>query len=343
MILDICIALFIALLTKKNTQVKFTIKILAGEQYKCALCTYKDSEKDTFTTHFEEKHPGHNVDIINVFYKKDDSDLNKKYDNEPFDTTPLWQRDRQRVRHIRGILFDESGKLPKKSPIKMPSVPTMDNLDRAIEAVATGESIIEEPPKTAIKSNKGDSAKKTVVKKAANESQKKERKLSLATEEAFARIDREISETLDSLRESRLNVKLDTMDVIVLDDDDDKDADFKPKETAKQKEKVPAETKTKKLAESKTKEVVSAENKRDLVDSSKTKEAVGVANTSKNNDSEIDSGDVAIQQGRELMGTFGPFGEPFNNKFLCPLCAKFKTRNSEVLKSHLYDELQYIR
>lgn len=321
--------------------------IFAGEQYKCALCTYKDSEKDTFTTHFSEKHPGYDIDIIDVFYKKDPSDLNKKSDNEPFDTTPLWQRDRQRVRHIRGILFDESGKLPKKSLIKISPVPTMNNLDRAIEAVATGENIVKESPKVeppkvetpkvVIKHIKGDSPKKVIIKKVSNVTQKNERKLSLATEEAFAKIDREISETLDSLRESRLNVNLDAADVIILDDDDN-DSDLETKETTKE-EKIPVETKNKKVTENKSKDV-STEIKKDLPTSAKTKE---VANTSKSNDSEVKSGDSAIQPASELMGTFGPFGEPFNNKFLCPLCAKFKTRNTDILKSHLYDELEYIR
>lgn len=43
-----------------------------------------------------------------------------KDDIAVFDTTPLWQRDKPRVRHIRGILFEDveplpnSGKSPKK-------------------------------------------------------------------------------------------------------------------------------------------------------------------------------------------------------------------------------------
>lgn len=43
-----------------------------------------------------------------------------KDDVAVFDTTPLWQRDKPRVRHIRGILFEDVEPLPHpgKSPKK---------------------------------------------------------------------------------------------------------------------------------------------------------------------------------------------------------------------------------
>lgn len=39
-----------------------------------------------------------------------------------FDTTPLWRRDMQRVRHIRGILLEEEGDIPKPDIICRTSV-----------------------------------------------------------------------------------------------------------------------------------------------------------------------------------------------------------------------------
>lgn len=85
-------------------------------QYKCALCSYKTNEKDHFDEHFKEAHPNQEIDVIYAYRKVEDCPKDDIGDN--FDTTPLWQRDRPRVRHIRGILFDESSPIPSKSPKK---------------------------------------------------------------------------------------------------------------------------------------------------------------------------------------------------------------------------------
>jgi hypothetical protein len=39
-----------------------------------------------------------------------------------FDTTPLWRRDMQRVRHIRGILLEEEGDVPKPDIVRRRSI-----------------------------------------------------------------------------------------------------------------------------------------------------------------------------------------------------------------------------
>lgn len=126
-------------------------------QFKCAFCSYKTNEKHTFNKHFTDVHPKQDIDIIYAFRKvEEDPKEDKEIDN--FDTTPLWQRDRPRVRHIRGILFEESSPIPAKSPKKSnknlvntthsPSIKitqvTADvlkstlNLDLSIESVANG-------------------------------------------------------------------------------------------------------------------------------------------------------------------------------------------------------------
>lgn len=168
-----------------------------------------------------------------------------------FDTTPLWQRDKQRVRHIRGILFDESGKLPKKAPIKLQQMDTVikmqDNLDRAIEAVVNAEDA------------------KT--------------KDSGFNNEKIEALDKQIDDALNNIVSKRIGGD---------------------------EEKV---------------------------------EAVAVE---KKDDSVILIEDEGGEE-NDVMGTFGPFGEPLNNRFLCPLCAQFKTRNISMVRSHLFEELQYYR
>lgn len=129
-------------------------------QYKCALCSYKTNNKDTFTSHFKDIHDNKEIDIIYVYRKIEEGPKEDK--EEAFDTTPLWQRDRPRVRHIRGILFEETATIPSKSPKKTPNkitspvpvinkpvticespkTPSATNLDLAIESVVNGTADI---------------------------------------------------------------------------------------------------------------------------------------------------------------------------------------------------------
>lgn len=259
--------------------------------------------KDTFDSHFTEKHSGHKVDVIDVFYKRDESEFNKNKDTEPFDTTPIWQRDKQRVRHIRGILFDESGKLPKKPPIKIQPVSTIDNLDRAIEAVATGDADVLKEKKNDAEDGKSVS----VLKKRPNpESLESPIPKKVVKEEAEKK-------SPDVRVSASFNDK--EIPVIVL-DDDDSDTDKNKSLNVIDLDEVDKSTKTK--------DVEAA--------TEKSKDPVDVPEALQLN-----------VPGDETMGMFGPFGEPFENKYLCPLCAKFKTKNAEAVKFHLYEELQYPR
>ncbi|XP_072393042.1 uncharacterized protein [Diabrotica undecimpunctata] len=88
-------------------------------QFKCALCIYKTNDLITFPGHYKEHHSNQEVNIIQVYCKIEEENKDDK-DTDVFDTTPLWQRDRPRVRHIRGILFDESTPVPTKT-IKKPT------------------------------------------------------------------------------------------------------------------------------------------------------------------------------------------------------------------------------
>ncbi|KAG5893935.1 hypothetical protein JTB14_028744 [Gonioctena quinquepunctata] len=146
--------------TRNNSQEGIQNHVLEkheiDSQYKCALCAYKTNEKDTFEEHFKDHHTNQEINIIHVYRKVEDGPKDDKdKDADPFDTTPLWQRDRPRVRHIRGILFDESSPVPAKSPKKPPKAVTTptssastskatSNLDLAIDSVAKGTNILKD-------------------------------------------------------------------------------------------------------------------------------------------------------------------------------------------------------
>ncbi|GLV36934.1 small ovary [Carabus blaptoides fortunei] len=93
-------------------------------QFKCGVCQFRCSAKNNYQSHFKTKHPNCEINILSVYYKLTEEDLIKKPHVEPipepetFDTTPLWSRDKPRIRHIRGILLDES-KSSKKSSAKV--------------------------------------------------------------------------------------------------------------------------------------------------------------------------------------------------------------------------------
>ncbi|XP_076256193.1 uncharacterized protein LOC143193736 isoform X1 [Rhynchophorus ferrugineus] len=127
--------------TKQHIQTHIMHKHDVDAQYKCTLCAFKNNEADSFKSHFAESHPGHKIDIIFVYQKFEEE--SPKDDN--FDTTPLWQRDKPRIRHIRGILFDETSpppsKVSKKTPkssVKAQPCDPIKNLADCIEAVAKG-------------------------------------------------------------------------------------------------------------------------------------------------------------------------------------------------------------
>lgn len=97
-------------------------------QFKCSLCHYKSNNKINFDQHIHTKHGNEpNADYTMVYQKiKGAGGTRRQAEGgeaggleEPFDTTPLWRRDMPRVRHIRGILFeDEDISQPESSSAK---------------------------------------------------------------------------------------------------------------------------------------------------------------------------------------------------------------------------------
>lgn len=253
----------------------------SAEQYKCPLCTYKSATKDTFPAHFSEKHPDSPLDIITAYYNVDEIECKPTITSEisSFDTTPLWQRDKQRVRHIRGILFDESGKIPKKGPPIKLLTPTP-------SATATSSST------TTTVQNNLDRAIEAVVNASDYTTKKRKKEEKSFNEQKIEALDKQINEALNSIMSRKIGTGLEQPSIKKEEDEDEK-----------------------KVVKKDSSDVIVIEE-------------------------EDDGGEA---ESNEKMGTFGPFGEPLNNKYLCPLCASFKTRNCAMVKFHLYEELQYYR
>lgn len=102
-------------------------------QFKCNACSFKTNNKISFEQHLNAKHPYDlnaecffNYEKMKGSMKKAAPTENTETSNldEPFDTTPLWRRDMPRVRHIRGILFEDEkpeGKSTKRKSDVEPS------------------------------------------------------------------------------------------------------------------------------------------------------------------------------------------------------------------------------
>ncbi|XP_019766776.2 uncharacterized protein LOC125504304 [Dendroctonus ponderosae] len=104
--------------TREDVQAHIIRKHNVDTQYKCTLCAFKSDDEVGCQDHFKDNHPNHTFDIV-LMYQKVEEEINEEQNRIRFDTTPLWQRDKHRVRHIRGILFDDSSPQPTKSAKKM--------------------------------------------------------------------------------------------------------------------------------------------------------------------------------------------------------------------------------
>lgn len=100
-----------------------TVEHKIKSQYKCGLCHFKCSAKPNYNNHFKTKHPNEKVHFVNSYYKLTEAELisgnplsqncsvdelSEESDKSSFDTTPLWVKNKTGVKHIRGILLDDS-------------------------------------------------------------------------------------------------------------------------------------------------------------------------------------------------------------------------------------------
>ncbi|CAG9772200.1 unnamed protein product [Ceutorhynchus assimilis] len=105
-------------------------------QYKCSWCAFKDDQENVCREHYEEKHPDNEFDIILVYRETEEEPL-EDTSITPFDTTPLWQRDKPRVHHIRGILFDKNSPKKKFSILKTSPVASTSSAKKMPSSVFT--------------------------------------------------------------------------------------------------------------------------------------------------------------------------------------------------------------
>ncbi|KAE8748136.1 hypothetical protein FOCC_FOCC005139 [Frankliniella occidentalis] len=95
-------------------------------QYKCTLCNFRANARVRFNPHFTKRHPNDKEAFIEVFRKCKVEKLNDEtpqplsenstppVERVVFDSTPLWTRNSPRVRHLRGILFEENSVKPRE-------------------------------------------------------------------------------------------------------------------------------------------------------------------------------------------------------------------------------------
>ncbi|KAJ1524151.1 hypothetical protein ONE63_010679 [Megalurothrips usitatus] len=120
--------------------------------YKCNLCSFRSSSRARFAPHFAKQHPYDKEEIIEVVQK---SKVDKPIEDVPqlppepptppieplvFDSTPIWTRDAPRVRHLRGILFEEHGLKPKEletSEVSSVEAPTSVRLKRSLSSASS--------------------------------------------------------------------------------------------------------------------------------------------------------------------------------------------------------------
>lgn len=90
-------------------------------QFKCGLCMFKTPSKMALEQHIYSKHINdENVDYTLTYErvkgtKKIVESTEMISVDEPFDTTPLWRRDMPRIRHIRGILYEDEPTMNSES------------------------------------------------------------------------------------------------------------------------------------------------------------------------------------------------------------------------------------
>lgn len=84
----------------------------ARNQYKCALCPFSYSTRNTFDAHFSIKHPGRPVDIHTMYTRGDEQPP------LPVDNSPLWWKQRK-----RGSTFtEEVSSSPEPNKLDQPSI-----------------------------------------------------------------------------------------------------------------------------------------------------------------------------------------------------------------------------
>ncbi|XP_023310781.1 uncharacterized protein LOC108911829 [Anoplophora glabripennis] len=307
--------------TQEGIQNHVLEKHEVDSQFKCALCTYKTNDKETFTDHFKDTHDNQGIDIIYAYRKMEED---KEKESETFDTTPLWQRDRPRVRHIRGILFDEASPAPVKSPKKSKSATPMPGPSgaRAV-APSPGPSGVKAPTPTP-----GSSA--------ANSSTPPE-----ATSNLDISIESVVNGTAEILKDSSISDDFfHTVNKIMRESNED---------IAKARDSMVIVIEDEDEPIAKNKDNKDAPVAKNRATKRKGADVAGVSKIAKISDEIIDlesSGSDSEQDEfseRNLKLRFGGFGMPLWKQFKCPMCNMFKSKRISDFVFHLFKEMKVFR
>ncbi|KAJ8916522.1 hypothetical protein NQ315_000164 [Exocentrus adspersus] len=323
-------------------------------QFKCALCSYKTDDTDTFTEHFKESHDNQAMDIIYAYRKLEEDNKEKEKEPEAFDTTPLWQRDRPRVRHIRGILFDES--VPAtKSPKKVKTAPAPS------PGPSVSRSAAPSPGPSGVKSaapSPGPSGVKNAV---ASPGSSGVRSVALPPGTSLLKtsthaptaldmcIESVVNGTADILREASSNISDDfflTINKMMKDSNEDiakvkdsmviviEDEEDHKTPTVKDKDNKNAPTAKNRPAKRKGVEVAGFGGKMQKV----VDEVIDLESGVGNDDADQDEFGE-----RSLKVQFGPMGVPQYRQYKCPVCAMFKSKRICDFVFHLFKEMKIFR
>lgn len=86
-------------------------------QFNCELCGARSSSRQFLEEHHSKSHPVQDLRIFQHYSKMGDS-TNSQTAPLIRDNAPLWKRDSNKIKHIRGILFEEEEDVPKKKTKK---------------------------------------------------------------------------------------------------------------------------------------------------------------------------------------------------------------------------------
>ena len=73
-------------------------------QYKCGLCKFESDVRSEMEDHVRNQHPGGQASLVRTFYVDPTTVLDAYPDERRY---PLWARDMEGLKHIRGILYDD--------------------------------------------------------------------------------------------------------------------------------------------------------------------------------------------------------------------------------------------
>lgn len=347
--------------TKMDISIHAKLTHNISAQYKCSLCSYESSDSSTFKSHFNEKHAGQLEDIIQVFFRDGELFQTPEVQGQ-FDTTPLWSRDKLRIKHIRGILLDDSGKIPKKPSIKI-STDTIskeekssrpETLTRKLSTEAlvkntkktdTEPALSQETPKKQFDlrpKRSIDYENKTpeiIVKKPMNMAHMQEIIDSVAKGQT---LDEPATKKL-KLTDKELPILASLSSAITITKSKKRSAPVDENMPVADLEmptliQISPESKKQKLISTSPPPLTPITLSKPQENNSFDQYNEDASNLE--SDSILDVEDIDLD---EEMGLFGPYGKPLNGNYFCPLCNKVRTKVAVDFVNHLYEELEYSR